>query len=131
MAATLDAERQQFFQTVRATLLRARTSTGECTALLPIVEHALDGPGPRVLVLLSDAASTCERRSGPPHLGADARVLLVLVPSSGPITERGPEALARADAWRHLLPRLTVVLYHDLAAWHWPDLAHPSAAAIN
>ena len=126
--AAAQGEQDHFLKNVRAVITQPRIVDHACTAISPIIEHALvRGSSKRVLVLVTDAADTCSGTSRPIHLSDDARLVLVLLPSAGPIGDRGPEALARARYWEGRVSGVTVALFQDLPAWRWADLARPSA----
>jgi hypothetical protein len=79
--------------------------------------------GKQVLTLVTDGAESCADLPAALKAPPTVRIIMILVPSKGPIAQHASEVLSRAaPRWQRIIPGVMAAPYEDLLVWGWADL---------
>ena len=90
---------------------------GTCTDIYRTVARDI-AERPHLVLVATDAAQTCSANLAVlPHPGTE--VVMLLLPSTGPLGKTGPEAIARAKKWQAVILGLQIIYPEQLGSSAW------------
>jgi hypothetical protein len=88
-----------------------------CTAIGSLLQFVLSArpSSNSTIFLFTDGEETCGDVIPKLRIPAGSKVIIFLVPKTGPIEKEGPEAMKRGEGWRTAVPGLTFRPYTDIS----------------